>query len=118
MIRTPGSNRRGCSRSSSRSSATRSRSTVMPGHGASTTIGAETPWIRLLREQEYERTDSRHDIAYYSRARSRDRVRVRSLQLHLGNPADSQQFDGLTRSLSVWSTGTGGHLAEGWSLEI
>jgi glyoxylase-like metal-dependent hydrolase (beta-lactamase superfamily II) len=24
--------------------------TVMPGHGASTTIGAETPWIRLLRE--------------------------------------------------------------------
>ena len=24
--------------------------TVMPGHGVSTTIGAETPWIRLLRE--------------------------------------------------------------------
>lgn len=24
--------------------------TVHPGHGASTTIGAETPWIRLLRE--------------------------------------------------------------------
>jgi hydroxyacylglutathione hydrolase len=24
--------------------------TVMPGHGASTTIGAETPWIGLLRE--------------------------------------------------------------------
>jgi hydroxyacylglutathione hydrolase len=24
--------------------------TVMPGHGASTTIGAELPWIRLLRE--------------------------------------------------------------------
>jgi hydroxyacylglutathione hydrolase len=24
--------------------------TVMPGHGASTTIGAETPWIQLLRE--------------------------------------------------------------------
>ena len=24
--------------------------TVMPGHGAPTTIGAETPWIRLLRE--------------------------------------------------------------------
>jgi hydroxyacylglutathione hydrolase len=23
---------------------------VLPGHGASTTIGAETPWIRLLRE--------------------------------------------------------------------
>ena len=24
--------------------------TVLPGHGVSTTIGAETPWIRLLRE--------------------------------------------------------------------
>ena len=23
---------------------------VLPGHGVSTTIGAEAPWIRLLRE--------------------------------------------------------------------
>ena len=24
--------------------------TVYPGHGATTTVGGETPWIRLLRE--------------------------------------------------------------------